>query len=67
MRAGEQPGVDYHFVSKEQFETWIADDQLLEHALVYGQHKGIPRHLVTDALARGSDVILRLDVQVRAG
>jgi hypothetical protein len=64
-REGERDGVDYHFVSKEQFERWIAEDALLEDAMVYGQHKGIPRQQIADALARGSDVVLRLDVQVR--
>jgi guanylate kinase len=63
MRDGEQEGVDYHFVSREQFEEWIAEDQLLEHALVYGEYKGIPRQQVNDALAQGKDVLLRLDVQ----
>lgn len=63
MRAGERDGVDYHFVSKAQFEAWIAEGELLEHANVYGQYKGIPRAQVLDALARGTDVVLRLDVQ----
>ena len=63
MRAGERDGVDYHFVSKAQFEQWIAAGELLEHAEVYGQYKGIPRAQVLDALARGADVVLRLDVQ----
>lgn len=36
-------GIDYHFVSKAQFESWIQNDQLLEHAIVYGEYKGIPR------------------------
>lgn len=35
--------MDYHFVSEAQFETWIKEGQLLEHALVYGDYKGIPR------------------------
>ena len=43
MRPGEQHGVDYFFVSKSQFEEWIAAEQLLEHAVVYGEYKGIPR------------------------
>jgi guanylate kinase len=62
-RAGERDGVDYHFVSREQFEEWIAKGQLLEHALVYGEYKGIPRQQIEDALAQGKDVVLRLDVQ----
>jgi len=36
---------------------------LLEHALVYGEHKGIPKQQVRQALASGRDVVMRLDVQ----
>jgi len=64
MRPGEVEGVDYFFVSKEQFESWMASGQLLEHALVYGEYKGIPRQQVDAALQRGCDVVLRIDVQV---
>lgn len=62
-RPGEQDGVDYFFVSREEFEAWIARGRLLEHATVYGEYKGIPRQQVEDALARGTDVVLRIDVQ----
>lgn len=62
-RAGEVEGKDYYFVSKPQFEQWIGDDQLLEHAVVYGEYKGIPRQHVQAALDGGTDVVLRLDVQ----
>ena len=63
MRPGERDGVDYFFVTKEQFERWIAEDRLLEHAVVYGEYKGIPKEQVESALVNGSDVILRVDVQ----
>lgn len=63
MRPGEREGVDYFFVSKETFEGWIRDNQLLEHAVVYGEYKGIPKQQVEAALARGADVVLRIDVQ----
>ena len=43
MRAGEVDGRDYIFVSRATFEEWISQGQLLEHALVYGDYKGIPR------------------------
>ena len=46
MRPLEVEGKDYFFVTKEKFETWIAEKQLLEHALVYGDYKGIPRQQV---------------------
>ena len=40
-RLDEKDGVDYYFVDKEQFEKFIADDELLEYAVVYGHYKGI--------------------------
>ena len=63
MRPKEVDGVDYIFVSKEQFERWIQDDELLEHALVYGEYKGILRSQIAHALNDKQDVVLRLDVQ----
>jgi len=62
-RPGEVEGFDYHFVSNEHFEDMIANDDLLEHAVVYGEHKGIPKSQVRNALRSGKDVILRIDVQ----
>ncbi|KXZ42445.1 hypothetical protein GPECTOR_145g736 [Gonium pectorale] len=62
-RAGEVEGRDYFFVSRERFEGWMAEGMLLEHALVYGEYKGIPRQQVDAALAAGTDVVLRIDVQ----
>ena len=46
MRPLEVEGKDYFFVSKQKFEQRIAEKQLLEHALVYGEYKGIPRQQV---------------------
>ena len=63
MRPGEVHGVDYLFVGRPEFEALIRDGELLEHALVYGEHKGIPKSQVRDALAGGCDVVLRVDVQ----
>eukprot|EP00197_Chlamydomonas_leiostraca_P008051 CAMPEP_0202865996 /NCGR_PEP_ID=MMETSP1391-20130828/6931_1 /ASSEMBLY_ACC=CAM_ASM_000867 /TAXON_ID=1034604 /ORGANISM="Chlamydomonas leiostraca, Strain SAG 11-49" /LENGTH=290 /DNA_ID=CAMNT_0049545897 /DNA_START=81 /DNA_END=953 /DNA_ORIENTATION=+ len=62
-RPSEVEGRDYFFVTKEKFEEWIANDMLLENALVYGEYKGIPRQQVDDALKAGTDVVLRIDVQ----
>jgi guanylate kinase len=63
QRPGETHGRDYLFVSQEAFAGMIAAGELLEHALVYGEYKGIPKAQVRDALASGRDVVLRLDVQ----
>ena len=62
-RPDEVDGVDYLFVTKEQFAEMIDNDELLEHAVVYGDYKGIPKQQVRDALASGVDVLMRLDVQ----
>jgi len=55
--------VDYYFVSEEQFQRYIAEGELLEYALVYGQYKGIHKAQIREALNSGKDVIMRLDVQ----
>jgi len=62
-RPNEVDGVDYHFVSQQEFAEMLEKDELLEHAIVYGQHKGIPKKQVREALASGKDVIMRIDVQ----
>ncbi len=62
-REGEIDGVDYHFLSTAEFKRMLKEGEFLEHALVYGQHKGIPKEEVRQALARGQDVLLRIDVQ----
>jgi guanylate kinase len=62
-RPGETDGVDYHFTTTKRFETMIANGELIEHAVVYGQHKGIPKSSVRDKLSSNDDVVLRLDVQ----
>lgn len=62
-RSGETDGVDYHFVSEAAFVQMIARGELIEHALVYGQYKGIPKAGVRAALASGQDVVMRVDVQ----
>lgn len=62
-RADEQDGVHYHFVSEAVFKAMIAEDALLEWANVYGNYYGVPKSQVADALNRGQDVILKIDVQ----
>jgi len=62
-RPDERHGVDYFFVSPEEFTTMIENDELLEYAVVYGQHKGVPKQQIREAFASGKDVVMRLDVQ----
>jgi guanylate kinase len=63
QRTNEIHGRDYWFVSKEEFARMIDTDELIEHAIVYGDYKGIPKQQVREALASGMDVVMRVDVQ----
>lgn len=63
QRESEQHAVDYFFVSREQFAEMIENDELIEYAIVYGDYKGIPKSQVEEALASGTDVVMRVDVQ----
>jgi guanylate kinase len=56
-------GVDYHFVTREQFEQLRAAGGFLEWFEVYGDLKGTPRQFVVDELAAGHDVMVEVDVQ----
>ncbi len=62
-RDDERHGVDYIFVTFDEFARMIEEDELLEYAVVYNDYKGIPKQQIRDALASGRDVILRVDVQ----
>jgi guanylate kinase len=62
-RPGEIHGVDYFFLTTEEFQRMKQEGELLEHAIVYGQHKGVPKQQVRDAMASGKDVMMRIDVQ----
>ncbi|HET7011807.1 MAG TPA: guanylate kinase [Anaerolineales bacterium] len=62
-RPNEIDGRDYFFVSQDSFARMIERGELLEHARVYNDFKGIPREQVRQALDSGRDVILRIDVQ----
>jgi guanylate kinase len=62
-RPGEVHGRDYFFLSTDEFLRMKREGELLEHAVVYGQYKGIPKQQVREAMASGKDVIMRVDVQ----
>ncbi|MBN1180610.1 MAG: guanylate kinase [Anaerolineae bacterium] len=62
-RHNETHGVDYFFISAAEFLQMEREGELLEHALVYDQHKGVPKQQVREAMASGKDVIMRVDVQ----
>ena len=62
-RATEKNGVNYHFLSRRTFQRMIDEHRFLEWANVYGNHYGVPKDEVSQALARGLDTIVKVDVQ----
>lgn len=63
-RPKEQDGVDYYFVSKEEFEEKIANDEFLEYAIVHsGQYYGTPKTKIDEYINKGISVILEIDIQ----
>ena len=62
-RSGEQQGVDYYFVDRDQFEGMAGEGAFLEYAQVFGHYYGTSEQWVREVLARGDDVILEIDWQ----
>ena len=62
-RPGEENGVHYHFISREQFDQWVREDAFLEHAEYVGNCYGTPKKFVDEAMDRGEDAILDIEVQ----
>ncbi len=62
-RSEEKDGIDYRFISEERFKKMIEAEELLEWANVYGNWYGVPKKPVKQALYRGRDVILKVDIQ----
>lgn len=63
-RPGETDGVHYFFVSNDEFDRLVADNQMLEWAVVHGENRyGTPRTPIVDALERGDSIILEIDIQ----
>jgi guanylate kinase len=62
-RPGEVEGEDYYFKSPEEFETMVANGEMLEHATVFGHMYGSPRGPVEDAVSIGRDILFDVDWQ----
>lgn len=63
VRPGEQNGVDYHFISQEDFEERKKNHEFLEWAFVHGNYYGTSRLWIEQELAAGYDVMLEIDWQ----
>ena len=62
-RPNERDGVDYIFISEDDFRRMVQHDEFLEWAQVHGSKYGVPRGQVVEALEDGKDVLLKIDVQ----
>lgn len=62
-RPGEQDGVQYHFVTDEEFDRLVAEGQLLEWAQFAGNRYGTPRRPVEERLRAGVPVLLEIELQ----
>jgi guanylate kinase len=62
-RPGEIDGVHYYFLDDQAFQEREAEGEFIETATVYHHRYGVPRTPVRHALARGQDVIVKVDVQ----
>lgn len=63
MREGERDGVDYHFLSREDFQRRLAENQFLEWASYNGNLYGTPRWPMDAALARGKTFLVEIEVK----
>ena len=62
MREGEVNGEKYNFISKEEFETLISEDRLLEYNVYCGNYYGTPKDPVDETIKNGGEIILEIDV-----
>ena len=62
-RGSERNGLDYHFITRQDFEERIRQSEFLEHAEVFGNYYGTSRLTLEQAKAEGKDLVLDIDVQ----
>ena len=62
-RAGEEHGREYYFLTKQEFESMIEKDQLIEWAKYVDNYYGTPKEYVEKQLAEGKNVILEIEIQ----
>jgi len=62
-RATERDNEDYHFISTGKFQEMMENKELLERANVYGNWYGVPKQPVKEALEKGQDTIVKVDIQ----
>ena len=62
-REGEEHGVHYYFVTREEYDRMVDENGFLEHAEIYGNCYGTPKKYALEHMAAGDDVILEIEMQ----
>ncbi len=62
-REGEVDGVNYFFLTKPEFEAYLAEDKILEHTVYCGNYYGTPRRFVEEQLEKGVNVVLEIETE----
>ncbi len=62
-RPGEQQDVDYHFLTREDFDAKVAAGEFLEHATVHGNSYGTLKSDIVESLLAGRNIVMDIDVQ----
>jgi guanylate kinase len=62
-RIGESEGIDYEFITKEEFQRRVEANEFVEWAWVFGRGYGTPKKRLLDQVNKGSDSLLEIDVQ----
>ena len=63
MRAGEVDGVNYYYITREEFESRIEQNKMLEYAVYCDNYYGTPKDEVVSRLDKGENIILEIEVQ----
>lgn len=63
MREGEVDGVNYYYISKDEFETLIKEEKMLEYAVYCDNYYGTPKEAVVSRLEKGENIVLEIEVQ----
>ena len=61
-RENEIDGVNYNFITKQDFEDLIGTDSLLEYVHVFGNYYGTPKKWVLECIEKGKDVLLEIEI-----
>ena len=61
-RENEIDGVNYNFITKQDFEALIGTDSLLEYVHVFGNYYGTPKKWVLECIEKGKDVLLEIEI-----